>query len=175
MIGWHSSPRFAAHGDPLRDWLREPDSLTARLMRHGAFRVKLLRQALGYAHPDECAVLGISPRTPCWVREVVLFCDGRPAVFAHTLLPARPHGVLGRWFARLGTRSLGSLLFAFPRFVRGALAFARLDRRHPLYAPASAVFGGPPATALHARRCVHALGRQRVLVTEVFSPRPLGR
>lgn len=170
MRRWHPRPLFVGHRDPLRDWLREPGSLTARLKRRGAFRVDLLRQGLRHANADECAVLGIAARTPCWVREVALFCDGQPLIFAHTVLPAVPRGSLGRWLARLGTRSLGSLLFAHPGFVRGELGFARIDRHHPLHAPAAAVFGRTDGD-LPARRCTHRFRRQRVLVTEVFSPR----
>lgn len=170
MAGWHDRPFFAGRHDALRDWLREPGSLTARLKRRGAFRLLLVRQELRRANADECAALGVAPRAPCWVREVVLHCDGAPVVFAHTVLPALPRGVVGRWFARLGTRSLGSLLFAHPGFARGELAFARLDARHPLYAPALAALGRPPAGVFRARRCAHRFGGQRVLVTEVFSP-----
>jgi chorismate--pyruvate lyase len=170
MTDWYRRPFFAGRHDALHDWLCEPDSLTARLKRRGAFRVVLLRQQLARANADECAALGILPRTPCWVREVVLLCDGRPAIFAHTVLPAAPRGVLGRWFARLGTRSLGSLLFTHPGFARGELGFARVDERHPLCAPAVAVLGAQPAAGFRARRCTHRLGAQRVLVTEVFSP-----
>lgn len=173
MTDWHRRPFFSGQRDALRDWLCEPDSLTARLRRRGVFRIVVLRQELARANTDECAVLGISPRSPCWVREVVLLCDGLPAIFAHTVLPASPRGVLGRWFARLGTRSLGSLLFAHPGFVRGELAFARLDASHPLHTPAAKVFGQSPAGAagiFRARRCTHRFGGQAVLVTEVFAP-----
>lgn len=171
MTGWPQRPFFAGRHETLRDWLCEPGSLTARLKRRGVFRIELLGQSLRHANRDECAALGIAPRTPCWVREVVLFCDGEPVIFAHTVLPAAPRGVLGRWFARLGTRSLGSLLFAHPGFVRGRLAFARLGAGHPLHAPASAVLGLAPRGGFAARRCTHRFGRQTVLVSEVFSPR----
>lgn len=171
MTGWQRRPFFAGRHDALCDWLREPGSLTARLKRRGAFRIELLGQSLCHANRDECAALGIRPRTPCWVREVALYCAGEPVIFAHTVLPAAPRGVLGRWFARLGTRSLGSLLFAHPGFVRGKLAFARIDARHPLHAPASAALGLPAAGAFAARRCTHRFRRQSVLVSEVFSPR----
>ncbi len=152
---------------PLRSWLREPDSLTARLQRSGEFRLKLLAQRLLGANRDEEAALGLAPRARCWVREVLLHCDGRPVVFAHTVLPAEPRGVLGRWFDGLGGRSLGSLLFAHPGFRRGPLAFARIDRRHPLYARAAAALGVSPA-CFHARRCTHGFGPQKILVTEIF-------
>ncbi len=153
----------------LRDWLREPTSLTARLQRHGRFRLQVLRQRLHHANADEAGALHLQPRSRCRVREVLLHCNEVPVVFAHTVLPIRPRGVLGRWLAGLGGRSLGSLLFAHPGFVRGRLAYARIDRRHPLYARASAALGVAPPH-FFARRCAHDFGSQRVLVTEVFAP-----
>ena len=166
---WRDRPPVLCTSTVLRDWLREPASLTARLQRHGVFRLKLLRQRLHRANPDEAAVLGLKPRMRCRVREVLLHCNEVPVVFAHTVLPIRPRGVLGRWLAGLGGRSLGSLLFAHPGFVRGRLAYARIDPRHSLYARASAALGVTPPH-FFARRCAHDFGRQRVLVTEVFAP-----
>jgi chorismate--pyruvate lyase len=69
---------------------------------------------------------------------------------------------------RLGNRSLGSLLFAYPGFRREAIEYLRLDRRHPLYQRAAAV--AEVGDTLWARRSLHRLGAQHVLVTEVFLP-----
>lgn len=162
--GW--SRQF--HGRPpavaLRSWLTETTSLTARCQRHCAeFRVRLVGQGRGAALADEGG-----GRALVRVREVVLECDGVPVIFAHTTLSAAANGRLTRWLARLGTRSLGSLLFSFPGFQRGAIEFRRLDQRHPLFQRASAHAGG--ASELWARRSQHRLGGQSVLVTEVFLP-----
>lgn len=154
----------------VRGWLRERGSLTARLMRLGRFRIVVLRQSLRHANDDECALLGLPARARCWVREVILHCDGVPVIYAHTVLPAAPRGVLSRWFARLGGRSLGSLLFAHPGFVRGPLDFARIDARHPFHAPAARLVDGAAPATFFARRCRHRYGRQSVLVSEVFLP-----
>jgi len=158
--------------DPLlRSWLTEPGSLTARCQRGCTrFRVRLLRYGKGRALADEAAGSTIG-RQPAWVREVVLECDGQPVIFAHTMLSTAGHGRLSRWLARLGNRSLGSLLFTHPGFQRGPLEFIRVDRRHPLFtrAVSAAALNDPPAV-LWARRSVHALDGQAVLVTEVFLP-----
>ncbi len=158
--------------DPLlRSWLTEPDSLTARCQRACTdFRVRLLSFGKGRALADESA-RGEAGRGLAWVREVALECDGRPVIFAHTTLATAPNGRLSRWMAGLGNRSLGSLLFSYPGFERGAIEFLRLDARHPLYRRAAAL--GEPGglgAILWARRSLHRLGRQRVLVTEVFLP-----
>lgn len=147
----------------LRSWLTEPDSLTARCQRAcSVFRVRLL--GFGKARPlvDEDA------GRLAWVREVVLECDGVPVIFAHTTLSTAVSGRLTRWLGRLGSRSLGSLLFAYPGFARARIEYCRLDRRHPLHRRAAAVVyvEGP----LWARRSVHRLGAQQVMVTEVFLP-----
>jgi chorismate--pyruvate lyase len=47
---------------------------------------------------------------------VALFCDDQIVVFAHTVLPCQPRGPLTLWLKRLGSRSLGALLFAMPDF-----------------------------------------------------------
>lgn len=170
---WRPRLRRAGVDPALADWLQEPRSLTARLQRRGQFRVELLQQKKLEAKPDEFLPLGLPGRCRCWVREVALHCDGQVLVFAHTVLPVQPRGVLNRWFARLGSRSLGSLLFLHPGFIRGDLSFLRIDARHPLYRPAVAATGMAPKY-FHARRCLHRYRQQAVLVTEIFSPALIG-
>lgn len=154
------------------DWLREPASLTARCQRQWPnFRLRLL--AFGPA-----PALADWPRRR-WpktlAREVLLEGNGEPLIFARTELPAPRRGRLLRWLHGLGERSLGSLLFSHPGFIRGPIVSRRLDARHPLYHRALATAGLPtqaPAE-LWARRCWHHFGSQRVLVCEVFLPAAL--
>ena len=155
--------------DPLlRSWLSEPGSLTARCQRGCTiFRVRLLHYGKGRALADEETGSRIG-RGPAWVREVVLECDGQPVIFAHTTLSTATRGRLTRWMDGLGNRSLGSLLFAYPGFRREAIEYLRLDCRHPLYQRAAAV--AEVGDHLWARRSLHRLAVQRVLVTEVFLP-----
>jgi len=102
------------------------------------------------------------------MREVLLECDGVPVIFAHSVLSAPRSGRLGGWFAGLGNRSLGSLLFRYPGFVREEIEYLRLDARHPLYRRVCAAAGESPG--FWARRSRHHLGASSVLVTEVFLP-----
>jgi chorismate--pyruvate lyase len=165
---WRAQLAGGACDPILRSWLTEPDSLTARCQRACTdFRVRLLSFGKGRALADESAG-GEVGRGLAWVREVVLECDGRPVIFAHTTLATVAPGRLSRWMAGLGNRSLGSLLFSYPGFRRGTIEFLRLDARHPLYRRAAAL--GPVGASLWARRSLHRLGWQQVLVTEVFLP-----
>lgn len=120
----------------------------------------------------EAAELGLPPGQRALVREVTLLCDGQPVVFAHSLLPRFPRGILARWLSRLGSRPLGSLFFLHPGFRRGPLLARRLDRRHPLFHRAIQALQlcGSPPKALWARRSGFSFGKQTVWVTEIFSP-----
>lgn len=170
MESWRSRLIRGRIGQPLLSWLEEPGSLTARCQRASReFRIRLRRFECATPMGEEGVFVGLRPGQKSWVREVILECDGVPVIFAHTVLPRTPRGRLSRWLAGLGSRSLGSLLFAYPGFSRGRIEFLRLDRRHGLYRQAVAATGPAPDT-LWARRSWHRLGAQRVLVTEVFLP-----
>lgn len=121
---------------------------------------------------DEAISLGIKRNQLAWIREVALLCDGQPVVFAHTVLPFRPRGALTRWFERLGSRSLGAVLFSHHGFSRGALRTRRIDHRHALYQPTIDAMQLAPSAppTLWARRSRFVFRSQSVLVTEVFSP-----
>lgn len=161
---WHPCLVGGVGDRALRDWLTESGSLTARCQAACRdFRVRLLRYGKAAPLADESPV-----RRNAWVREVVLECDGVPVIFAHTTLSTATNGRLTRWLSRLGSRSLGSLLFSWPGFRRGAIEYCRLDARHPLFRRAAA--HGESGKYLWARRSWHRLGGQQVLVTEVFLP-----
>lgn len=168
---WRSRPIRDGGNRLFLSWLTEPGSLTARCQaasRH--FRVRLLHYGRRPPLPDETAFFGLRRQAPAWGREVLLECDGVPVIFAHTVLPLQPGGRLTRWLGGLGSRSLGSLLFANPGFCRGDIEFIRLDARHPLFRRAVAAAGLAGVGELWARRSAHTLAAQTVLVTEVFLP-----
>lgn len=161
---WHTRLVGGVGDRVLHGWLTESGSLTARCQAACRdFRVRLLRYGKAAPLADESPV-----RRNAWVREVVLECDGVPVIFAHTTLSTATNGRLTRWLSRLGSRSLGSLLFSWPGFRRGTIEYCRLDVRHPLFRRAAV--HGVSGKYLWARRSLHRLGGQQVLVTEVFLP-----
>jgi chorismate--pyruvate lyase len=167
---WHTRLPGAARGSLFSEWLADEGSLTARVVsRCEAFAVAVVRQELARANRDELRLLGITRRERAWVREVALYADGRPVVFAHSVV-AREN-VRGAWrlFAGMGGRPLGAALFADPRVRREPLAFRRLDRRHPLWQAAAKVAGAPDGE-LWARRSLFFRAGKPLLVTEVFLP-----
>ena len=157
----------------LRDWLTDRASLTAKLTaRASRFRVQRLHQRRGICLADEAALIGLTRPRQAIERDVLLLCDGRPLVYAHTVVPLAATASQWPLFGALGERSLGTTLFGDPCVVRGALHYARLRAGHPLLQRAHAAAGIDAADgALFARRCLYRRKGGLLLVTEVFLPR----
>ena len=168
---WHPHVNAVNAPAAMRDWLTTGGSLTARLVAHStAFRVQRLHQRTALCLTDEARVIGMARPGRAWEREVLLRCDGRPVVFAHTVVPMSATASDWPLFSALGERSLGSTLFYDPQVRRGELEFARIRAGHPLMQRARAALGGMDDTILFARRCLYRRHRGTLLVTEVFLP-----
>jgi len=164
-------PPRAGENRALGPWLTDPASLTARIRaRCREFRVEVLAQRLAVPHLDEGRLLGLRRGERAWLREVLLFADGRAVVYARSVLPR--HNLRGGWrlFAGIGQRPLGAALFADPRIARAPLRVKRLDRRDPRQRRAASMAGSPSTGALWARRSVFRQRGRALLVCEVFLP-----
>lgn len=169
---WRRRPLRATVEPALLPWLADPASLTARIRaRCDDFSVAVLGQRLGPGYRDEGVVLGLREGEHAWVREVLLFADGVPVVFARSVVAQRSIRPAWRLFRGIGARPLGEALFADPRVVRGPLMVSSLDARDPRYhgAVSGARLVAPPPR-LWARRSVFRLRGKALLVTEVFLP-----
>jgi chorismate--pyruvate lyase len=154
----------------LARWLRERGSLTQRIRQRCInFKVDKVRTGLARIARDESALLGIAPQQLAYSREVFLYADGLPVVFAHSVF-AREH-LRGAWSAvrTLGNKPLGALLFAHPQVARKPLHYKALRNTHPLYQRAATMLNDPPHR-LWARRSLFYLHGAPLLVTEVFLP-----
>ena len=164
---WHPAPATAGRYHP---WLTDRGSLTARIARRcPGVRVQVLFQGLRRPDRDERFVFAHRGRARALVREVLLVCEGRPVVFAHTVLD--PADLSGPWrsVAALGNRPLGAALFADPRVRRYALRTRKVGWHHELHRRVSASVPGVPPS-LWARRSLFRMHDSPILVTEVFLP-----
>lgn len=151
-------------------WLRDHGSLTRRIQqRCKIFTVRPMRSGLARVAFDEAALLDFSRDRYAYSREVFLYADDKPVVFAHSV--CAQEYLRGAWGAirGLGSRSLGTLLFSHPLVQREPLRYKALRFHHPLYQSAAAVLGNAP-DRLWARRSLFLLHDAPLLVTEVFLP-----
>jgi len=151
---------------PIRDWLFDPGSLTRRLIAaaKGDFVVNVLRQYRGYPTLTEQQALKQPLRSLSFIREVELICQGKPWVFARTVIPIHTLQGETNQLTALGSKPLGAVLFSSPRVRRGPIT-AKLINSNTL--PQST-----PITQcnLWGRHSVFFIGQQSLLVNEIFLP-----
>jgi chorismate lyase len=169
---WRVAP-LPAFSAAQKDWLTRGGSLTAHLRALGVVAVRVTREAVALPWPDEAAALGLAPRAPVWVREVVLSVDDVPFVAAHSVTPRAAS--VGIWQAtrRLRTRPLAELLYSDSSVARSSLVSRRVGARHPLYALAARETDAGVSHAPHAlvaRRSVFERHGAPLMVTECMLP-----
>lgn len=157
-IDCHPAPPPA----PLLDWLCAEGSLTQRLTAAGNqdFHVQLLEQTQQPARADEAQALGVQPGEAVWVRQVLLHTDGAARVFARSVAPLSALGSAAVELNKLGTSSLGHLLFRNPQIRRGPIEISQY--------PADWLPTDWQTTGLWARRSHFSDGELQLLVCEVF-------
>ena len=176
---WHNHVNHVQAPRELQHWLTDRGSLTARLIAHSTtFQVQRVFQRQEICWLDESAEIGLSRSGKVHTREVLLCCDGVPAVYAHTVLPLQANASQWPLFRTLGNQSLGSTLFGDPQVVRGAMQFARLQPNHPAMRAAYSLTRSEVDTGFQTR-FTHPLFARRslfyrrggiMLVTELFLP-----
>ncbi|HEX5792571.1 MAG TPA: chorismate lyase [Rheinheimera sp.] len=154
---WQPADRMALPAK-LAPWVLEPASLTARLKRHCTqFRVQVLN--------EQRATLPafLQPLLPdtddAQLREVVLWCNDQPCVYAQSWLPQQTINTL-RPLADLGERPLGDYIFQQAGLQRGVIEATALQVALPQIAPMQC----------YARRSVFMLNGLPLLVAEAFLP-----
>jgi chorismate lyase len=165
---WRRRPSAAARAAQ-KDWLTRTGSLTRHLSTLGRVEVRVIREHAAQPWPDEAACLGISARTPVWLREVVLYVDGVAMVAAHSIAPLSVSRGVWRAMRALGTRPLAELLYTDAEVARSALTSRRLTARAPLYRYARG-FDASGARSLLARRSVFMRRDAPLMVTECMLP-----
>ncbi len=153
----------------LLDWLCDPSSLTARLKSHcETFRVEVLGQQITQCSAAE-ANDDIIAGEDVLVREVLLYCDGVPHVFARSLLPLRSLTGEEKQLAELGEQSLGQVLFNNPNLVRKRIEVSEFTHSSSMTKLINAL-DLKSTHALWGRRSVFVLQNKPIMVAEVFLP-----
>jgi len=167
---WQSYRRLPAYIVPARwrHWLLDRGSLTQRLVAAstGQFRVRVLSQTIAKPRRSEAQILGIPHQHLAVVREVILYGNDQPWVYARSVLPLSSlTGRLAR-LRKLDERPLGALLFADPSMRRGKLQLARVLPAKVALPRELGIFDTP----LWGRRSVFYIADKPLLVSEVFLP-----
>jgi chorismate lyase len=178
---WLAKPLSAKQ---FQHWLIDSGSLTKSLQqKYANFAVKPVAVNFAKAVVEEAALLRLPTHKTALIREVLLFGNNRPVVFAHSVLPRA--SLRGAWngLGRLGNKPLGATLFANAKVKRTPLSYKKLSKNHVLYRRALKNLAATQQmvpkpmqapTFLWARRSIFSLNCATILVTEIFLPALLG-
>ena len=163
------SPLGVSLNETLLSWLLDPSSLTARLSQccqH--FRVEVLGQKIQPCTREE-ATADINVGEQVLVREVILYCDNVPQVFARSLLPLKSLTGEEQQLAHLGNQSLGQVLFSKKELTRKCIEISSFSPISTVSALARHL-KLPVKTELWGRRSTFMLHDKPLLVAEIFLP-----
>lgn len=163
---WHAADVYQHQLSALQQqWLLDPDSLTAKLKANSQhFAVQLLGQQQAAVMANEARWLTAHERAT--VREVILWCDDKPWVFARSVFP---HSALQQEqlaLGKLGERPLGEHLFQQSDLARSSIELCRFEEASQVHHLHQQL--GFPAQPLWGRRSCFSTAGQQVLVAEVF-------
>lgn len=149
-------------------WLFDAESLTARLIANcnGRFSVKVLSVKRCTPTPDEIQALKLRYRSHAIIRQVLLYCDDTPWVYARTVIPMTSLRGALQGLVKLGSKPLGAVLFADKTMQRSDIEVTGLNHQHPCYNWT----GVKGSQFIWGRRSVFRLSKKPLLVSEFFLP-----
>jgi chorismate--pyruvate lyase len=168
--------------EKLKDWLLDEGSLTARLKDHCKhFQVQVIGEQEQLCSVAEACHL-IKVGEPVLVREVILYCDNVPQIFARSLLPLTSLTGKEQVLAHLGEQPLGQVLFNNPSLQRLQLELSIFSRDSSVARLASELEVNHSSDkssknrlimlkkTLWGRRSIFMLDNKPLMVAEVFLP-----
>ena len=127
LTSWMSETKsLEVQNKEILSWLNEPGSITSRIKSFSNFRLKLLRDGPGEVNAAEDDLI-ITNYKENNIREVVLFSDEEPFIYAKSILPLETIrlglGALGN----LKENPLGDILFLNPEIRKKYMLFAKFE------------------------------------------------
>jgi chorismate--pyruvate lyase len=164
---WNQAAQYNIPNQQLADWLLHTGSLTERLqaLTHN-FEVRVLGQATIDADESEQSALVDYNKHDWQVREVILYGNGKPWVFARSVLPE--HLCKTTW-ATLGNQPLGQRIFNDDNFVRSEFVITQLAS-NPIASIEDGALTEHETQVLWGRRSAFQIKDWHLLVAEIFLP-----
>ena len=149
----------------LNSWLLDKGSLTQKLIEKSRnnFHVEVIQQSIQAITFSEKRALEISQRQWAVSREVILYGNDTPWVYARTIIPLSTLRGRLRQLYYLGNKPLGEALFNDPSMQRGPVEIAKF---HYQQLPSMLNISKPT----WGRRSIFRLSDKPLLVSEVFLP-----
>ena len=113
-------------------WLNEAGSITSRIKSFSNFKLKLLKDGPGEVDASEDDLI-ISNYRENNIREVLLYSDEKPLIYAKSIIPLETIrlglGVLGN----LKENPLGDILFSNPKIKKEYMLFSKFESNKKIF------------------------------------------
>ena len=144
-LNWHDIDYFQDIPEKVLFWIRDDQSLTQKLKkRYTDFRVEVRKQEESSIYNHEISQIGNEENFI--VREVFLYGDNQPVVFARSVIPKNTKTDL---IMKIGNKPLGEILFTDPNILRKPIEITFQNN-------------------IWGRRSVFVMNDSRILVSEFF-------
>jgi len=144
-LNWHDIDYFDDIPEKALFWIRDDQSLTQKLKkRYPDFRVEVHKQEEASIYNHEISQIGNEENFI--VREVSLYGDNQPVVFARSVIPKNTKTDL---IMKIGNKPLGEILFTDPNILRKPIEITFQNN-------------------IWGRRSVFVMNDSRILVSEFF-------
>ena len=133
LTSWMSETKsFEVQNNEILSWLIEPGSITSRIKSFSDFKLELLRDGPGEVNAAEDDLI-IKNYEENNIREVVLYSDEEPLIYAKSIIPFETIrlglGVLGN----LKENPLGDILFSNPEIKKKYMLFAKFESNKKIF------------------------------------------
>ena len=116
----------------IKSWLLEQGPITKRIKSIAEFRLELIQDELSDATDDEILFLKIASEE-IRIREVILYGNENPMVFARTIIPNTTIEKGLKELGKIGNKPLGDILFEKDIFSKEDIVFATFKDEESLF------------------------------------------
>ena len=133
LTSWISETKsLEVRNKEILSWLNEPGSITSRIKSFSNFRLKLLKDGPGEVDIIEDDLI-VSNYEENNIREVILFSDEEPLIYAKSIIPLETIrlglGILGN----LKENPLGDILFSNPEIKKKYMFYAKFQSNKEIF------------------------------------------
>ena len=112
-----------------KSWLLESGPITRRIKNIGNFYLELINDSVMNVNKEDADFIN-SSKKDIRVREVILYCDKHPLVYAKSLLPVETINKGFKPLGSLGKKPLGDILFDKSIFRRDTKVYSAFQGPH---------------------------------------------
>ena len=116
----------------IRSWLLENGPITKKIKKNGSFKLHLIQDELSPIEQEDKDFIDCTSNE-IKLREVILFCNDEPIVFAQTIIPVETISKGLEQLGNLGNKPLGDILFEKDIFTKDKVVYALFENASSLY------------------------------------------